>query len=104
MSTKSKAFKQPAKQDAPATLIKQRIRKATQPLAIEPTGTKKSRLIALLQTSGGCTIAQMTELTGWQPHTVRGVISAVLRKKLGMNVVCQGSATGNTYKIAPAAR
>ena len=104
MSTKPKASKQPAKQVTALAPVRQRARKTAPPPAIEPTGTKKSRLIALLQTSGGCTIAQMTELTGWQPHTVRGVISAVLRKKLGLNVVCEGSASGNTYKIAPAAR
>lgn len=104
MSTKPKASKQPAKQVNAVAPVKQRARRAAQPPAIDSTGTKKSRLIALLQTSGGCTIAQMTELTGWQPHTVRGVISAVLRKKLGLNVVCEGSASGNTYKIAPAAR
>ena len=27
-------------------------------------------------------------LTGWQAHTVRGAISGVLRKRLGLNVVC----------------
>lgn len=52
-----------------------------------PTGTKQSRLIALLRTQPGATIAQMTTLTGWQPHTVRGTISSVLRKRLQLNVI-----------------
>jgi len=52
-----------------------------------PTGTKQSQLLAMLRSPGGGTIAQMTALTGWQAHTVRGTISGVLRKRLQLNVV-----------------
>lgn len=31
-------------------------------------------------------MAQMVDLTGWLPHTVRGVLSGSLRKCLGLNV------------------
>ena len=58
---------------------------ATTPPA--PAGTKQSQLVAMLRLPGGGTIAQMTSLTGWQPHTVRGTISGVLRKRLQLNVV-----------------
>ena len=102
MSTKPKAAKHISPAATAATRpVKPRTRKAAEPV-IEPTGTKQSRLIALLNSSGGCTIPQMTDLTGWQPHTVRGVISVVLRKRLGLNVVCESGASGNTYKIAAA--
>jgi Protein of unknown function (DUF3489) len=30
----------------------------------------------------------MRSLTGWHAHTVRGTISGALRKRLGLNVVC----------------
>lgn len=71
---------------------------------VEAPGSKQSQLISLLQTSEGCTISQMIDLTGWQAHTVRGVISGVLRKRLGLNVVCEKTAVGSSYKIAAAAR
>lgn len=48
--------------------------------------SKQARLIASLCTASGSTIAQMMALTGWQAHTVRGTLSGVLRKKLGLNV------------------
>ena len=41
-------------------------------------------------------------LTGWQAHTVRGTISGVLRKRLGLSVTCAASEGGGTrvYRIA----
>jgi hypothetical protein len=57
---------------------------------VEPVGgSKQSRLIAMLHGVSGATIEQMIALTGWQAHTVRGTISGVLRKKLGLNVRCE---------------
>ena len=43
-------------------------------------------MIAVLRSSDGGTIEQMAALTGWQSHTVRGTISGVLRKRLGLEV------------------
>ena len=38
--------------------------------------------------------------TGWQPHSVRGAISGLLRKRLGLNVVLTSNATGKrVYRI-----
>lgn len=59
---------------------------------VVPAGqSKQASLISLLQAAPGATIEQMTTLTGWQAHTVRGTISGVLRKKLGLNVTCAPS-------------
>ncbi|MBW6496248.1 MAG: DUF3489 domain-containing protein, partial [Burkholderiaceae bacterium] len=49
-------------------------------------GTKQAQIIAMLQRPEGATIAEMLAVTGWQVHTVRGVISAVLKKKLGLAI------------------
>jgi hypothetical protein len=67
-------------------------------LAIAPKGSKQSRLIELLRSPSGATIEQLTKLTGWQPHTVRGAISGALRKRLKLQVTCADS----TYRIIEA--
>jgi hypothetical protein len=43
----------------------------------------------------------MMPLTSWLAHTVRGTISGVLRKKLGLNVTCQAASDSGdrAYRI-----
>ena len=65
--------------------------------------SKQSQLIALLRSPAGGTIAAMTALTGWQPHTVRGTISGVFRKKLKLNVACVSEDGGRVYRIIESA-
>ena len=62
-----------------------------QPVPAAPGVSKQSRIIARLQTAPGASIAQLVELTGWQPHSIRGVISGILRKKLGFEVKSEPS-------------
>jgi len=96
---------------ARATAISKRVHKSAPstraPLPVaEPTGTKQSQLIAMLRSPDGTNIQAMTGTTGWQPHTVRGVISGVLRKRLGLNVSCSApdASGGRTYRIVDAAK
>jgi hypothetical protein len=49
-------------------------------------GTKKERIIALLKRPSGATLKDMMAETGWQPHSVRGFISAQLSKRLGLQI------------------
>ena len=67
--------------------------------------SKQGRLIAKLGEASGATIQKMMALTGWQAHTVRGTISGVLRKKLGLNVICETSSKSGEriYRIASSA-
>jgi hypothetical protein len=54
----------------------------------------------------GATMAQMTELTGWLPHSVRATLSRTLRQQRGLEVTCASSERGErryriTGKTAP---
>ena len=78
--------------------------KAVLPVAVptEPSyASKQDYLIAMLRTPSGASIEQMMSFTGWQAHTVRGTISGILRKKLGLNVTCTPSDESGTrrYRI-----
>ncbi|WP_083396565.1 DUF3489 domain-containing protein [Nitrosospira briensis] len=66
------------------------------------TGSKQSRLIELLHQPAGASLADLIQATGWQAHSVRGVISGVLRKRLGLAVICQANQDGKRiYRIKP---
>lgn len=66
-------------------------------------GTKQAELIALLQAPDGASITEITAVTGWQAHSVRGAISGQLKKKLGLAVSSEKvDGRGRVYKL-PAA-
>lgn len=49
-------------------------------------GTKQARLIELMKRPEGASIDELCEETGWLKHTVRGVFSNTLKKRLGLTV------------------
>jgi hypothetical protein len=71
------------------------------------TDTKHSRIVAMLRTPAGATIAAIMTATDWQQHSVRGFLAGVVRKKLGLNLVSEQTDKGRVYRIkdgkAPAA-
>ncbi len=46
-------------------------------------GTKQALLFEMLRRPEGTTIEHVIAATGWQAHTVRGVMDGALKKKLG---------------------
>ena len=48
--------------------------------------TKTDKVVALLRRSGGATAKELIKATGWQPHSVRGFLSGVIKKKLKLKL------------------
>jgi hypothetical protein len=64
------------------------------------SGTKLAAIVVALRRPQGATSIQLMLATGWQPHTVRGAISGMLRKKLGLNVVLAHNDSGErVYRV-----
>src|SRR3977135_1643736 len=61
--------------------------------------TKHNRIVALLRTPAGATIAAIMTATGWQQHSVRGFLAGVVRKKLGLNLISEQTEKGRVYRI-----
>jgi hypothetical protein len=78
---------------------KPRVRSA--PISKPATGpdTKHARIIAMLRTPAGATIASLVTATEWQQHSVRGFLAGVVRKKLGLNLVSEQTDKGRIYRI-----
>ncbi len=66
--------------------------------------SKQAEVIALLRRPEGATVDEVRAATGWQPHTVRGVFSGALKKKLGLAIVTPKEERGRVYRIAEAGR
>src|SRR3954454_14057336 len=65
-----------------------------------PALSKQMRVVGLLSRPSGATIAGIMQSTGWQPHSVRGFLAAVVRKKLGLKLVSEKTDGPHVYRIA----
>ena len=61
--------------------------------------TKHTRIVAMLRSPGGATIAAIMTATEWQQHSVRGFLAGVVRKKLGLNLISEVTDKGRVYRI-----
>src|SRR5262250_489871 len=71
----------------------------------EPRGdpkrpSKQDVVIAMLRQPEGATVDEVASVTGWQRHTVRGVFSGALKKKLGLTLASAKEERGRVYRIA----
>jgi len=62
--------------------------------------SKQDAVIAMLRRPEGATVDEVASTTGWQRHTVRGVFSGTLKKKLGLILASAQEERGRVYRIA----
>lgn len=62
--------------------------------------SKKELVLDLLSRTEGATIATIGQATDWQPHSVRGFLSSVVRKRLGLDLQSDRSEGGErVYRL-----
>jgi Protein of unknown function (DUF3489) len=61
--------------------------------------SKQARVIAMLQSPAGTTIDAITKATGWQPHSVRGFLAGVVRKRLKLSLTSKKVNDNRIYQI-----
>src|SRR4029077_7608606 len=73
-----------------------------EPRADPKRPSKQDVVIAMLRQPEGATVDEVASVTGWQRHTVRGVFSGALKKKLGLPLASAKEERGRVYRIEPA--
>jgi len=99
---KPKSKTKVATRPAPRTVKKAKSRPraaSASPKAVAPAPTKHARIISMLRSSAGATIAAMVTATDWQQHSVRGFLAGVVRKKHGLNLISELTDKGRVYRI-----
>jgi hypothetical protein len=61
--------------------------------------SKQSRVVAMLQSPTGATIAAIMQATGWQHHSVRGFLAGVVRKRLKLTLESKKVEDNRVYQI-----
>lgn len=84
----------PARRAPQRTTASSDATKATKVGSTAGATNKTDLVLKKLRLARGVTIAQITEVTGWQPHSVRGFLSAVVRKKLGLTLASETGKDG----------
>ena len=62
--------------------------------------SKQGEVIAMLRRPEGATIDEIASAMSWQRHTVRGLFSGTLKKKLGLSLASAPEERGRVYRIA----
>ena len=64
--------------------------------------SKSEKVIALLGRPNGASLKELLKTTSWQPHSVRGFLSGVVKKERGLTVQSTKAESGERrYRIIP---
>ena len=99
--TRFKSRPAPVRRAAPV-INKAVVKAVKQPKAAISTRSesKQAQVIALLRSETGTTVAQIAKAMAWKTHTVRGLLSGLLRKKQKLPIVSERVNGERVYRIA----
>ena len=87
-----------------ATTRRKRVEGAAQHLEPAKSATSKNTkselILKKLRSAKGASIEMLIAETGWQAHSVRGFLSAIVKKKLALNLVSKSGKDGvRRYRV-----
>jgi Protein of unknown function (DUF3489) len=62
-------------------------------------GSKTAKVVELLKRPAGATGTDLMKATGWQAHSVRGFLSGVLARKMGLKIKSAAENGERRYKL-----
>ena len=90
-----------ASKTAPIRRNKQKGLKVESAVGPRP-GSKAANVLALLQRPQGAGLRELLKVTNWQPHSVRGFLSGIVTKKMGLKVRSFKTESGERrYAVKP---
>lgn len=64
--------------------------------------TKQQIVVGMLRRANGASIAELAKATDWQPHSVRGVLTATIKNRLNLPLISEKGEDGvRRYFVAP---
>jgi hypothetical protein len=79
------------------TSVTKRQKDRTQP----QSETKVDKVVRLLRRKNGATLTELQKATGWQAHSIRGLLSGTVRKRMGLDVQSELDGKGTRrYHVA----
>jgi hypothetical protein len=97
--TRARVAAKKAKTAKKARPVKQALKVAMKDGAAR-NGSKAAKVLDLLKRPHGATLAELMKTTGWQAHSVRGFLSGIVGKKLGLTVTSSKAEDGErTYSV-----